>query len=381
MRIVHISDTHLGWRQLNRVDRSGRNAREQDVYSAFEQAITIAIELQPAAVIHSGDLFDAFHPSTAALRVALDGFARLREANVPIVLIAGNHSTPRISTAEHVFAVLERFGGHVVYRKPRIVRIGDLAVHAIPHDSNPERLEKALRSARPAEDAAFNVAVAHIGIDLVGRVVGAEAAGVTLSSEVLEDIAGFDYVALGHLHKFAPARGNAAYAGSLERLSWADNADVKGILEIDLAAGPDSAEYLRIHRIPTRKHISLDPIDALATDDLTAAILERAAEIGEQELRDALVRLVVHNVTPAEWAQVDSKAVETAFADCLHFQREALFIGQGARLQSSPELHEFLLQWLGDRGRDGDVDDFVARAEAFMARADEELSAKEGRGS
>ena len=145
MRIVHFSDTHLGFRQLHRVNDAGRNEREQDVYDAFERAIDRIIELAPAVAIHAGDLFDSYHPSSAALGVALDGLRRLRDAGIPVVVIAGNHSSPRVAAAEHIFGVLQRFGGaHTIYGGAREVRVGDLAVHAIPHDNDPQRLVAAL---------------------------------------------------------------------------------------------------------------------------------------------------------------------------------------------------------------------------------------------
>ncbi|MDQ1686683.1 MAG: repair protein SbcD/Mre11, partial [Frankiaceae bacterium] len=97
MKIVHLSDTHLGFRQLHRVNDAGRNEREQDVYDAFERAISKIIEIAPAVAIHAGDLFDSYHPSSAALGVALDGLRRLREAGIPVVVIAGNHSSPRVA--------------------------------------------------------------------------------------------------------------------------------------------------------------------------------------------------------------------------------------------------------------------------------------------
>jgi DNA repair exonuclease SbcCD nuclease subunit len=381
LRIVHLADTHLGFRQLHQVDASGRNVREQDVYGVFEQAIATAVELRPDAVIHAGDLFDSYHPVSAALRVALDGFARLREAAIPVVLIAGNHSTPRAAAAEHVFAVLERFGGvHVVYDQPRAVRIGGLVVHAIPHDNDPERLMTALRAARPDADARFNVAVAHIGMEILGHVGGAEAGAVSVTGEALEEAAaGFDYVALGHLHTFAPVRGNVAYAGSLERLSWLDNAKVKGIVEVDLAAGRQSADYLRLHTVPARAQITLEPIDGAETERLTDAIVERAEQLGTDTLRGSLVRLVVHDVTPAAWSAIDGRAVARAFEECLHFERQAVFVGQSTQTQSAPELHEFLRQWPGAQRPEIDSDEFVARAERFLALADEELAARESR--
>jgi DNA repair exonuclease SbcCD nuclease subunit len=202
-----------------------------------------------------------------------------------------------------------------------------------------------------------------------------------VTGELLEETAaGFDYVALGHLHTFAPVRNNAAYAGSLERLSWADDAKVKGIVEVDLAADSGAAEYLRVHAVRPRAQMMLDPIDALQTERLTETILKRAEQAGPDRLRGAIVRLTVENVTPAAWSAVDHRAVERAFASCLHFERDAMFVGQSARAPVAPELHEFLLQWPGAQRPEIDTDEFVARAERFVALADEELAARENRG-
>jgi DNA repair exonuclease SbcCD nuclease subunit len=374
VKIVHLSDTHLGFRQLHRVNDAGRNEREQDVYDAFERAISKIIELAPAAVIHAGDLFDSYHPSSAALGVALDGLGRLRDAGIPVVVIAGNHSSPRVAAAEHIFGVLERFGGaHMIYGGPREVRIGDLAVHAIPHDNDPQRLSAALRRARPSTDAELNVLVAHVGLDGLGQVVGSEAGSVTLSGEVLTETGDFDYIALGHLHKFAPACGNAAYAGSLERLSWADDAPVKGIIEVDLGAGRRSPDYLRIHPIEGRRFITLDPVDAAAVANLSDAIVARAEGV---DLAGAMVRLSVRNVSVADWNAVDHKAIVGAYAACLHFEREPQLIGAATTTAAAaPGLRDFLLGWAGEHAPGLDTDNFVARAEAFIALADQELAA------
>jgi DNA repair protein SbcD/Mre11 len=374
VKIVHLSDTHLGFRQLHRVNDAGRNEREQDVYDAFERAISKIIELAPAVAIHAGDVFDSYHPSSAALGVALDGLRRLREAGIPVVIIAGNHSSPRVAGADHIFGVLERFGGaHVIYGGAREVRVGDLAVHAIPHDNDPQRLIAALRGTRPSADAEFNVLVAHVGLDGLGQVVGSEAGSVSLSGEVLAGTGEFDYIALGHLHKFAPACGNAAYAGSLERLSWADDAPVKGIIEVDLGAGRLSPGYLELHPIEGRRFITLDPVDAAAVANLSDAIIARADGV---DLAGAMVRLSVRNVSVADWNAVDHKAIVAAYAGCLHFEREPQLIGAttiGAA--AAPGLRDFLLGWAGEHAPGLDPDNFVARAEAFIALADQELAA------
>jgi DNA repair protein SbcD/Mre11 len=380
MRVVHLSDTHLGFRQLHRVDEAGRNVREQDVARAFTEAIERAIALAPDAVIHAGDLFDSHHPSAAALGVALDGLARLRAAGIPIILIAGNHETPRAMASEHIFSVLERFGEgvHAIHAGPETVRVGDgLAIHGIPYDNDLARMTEAIRVARPDPGAEASVLVAHVGLTGLGGVVGPEAS-LAISGEALAGSHEFAYVALGHLHKFSAVADNAAYAGSTERLSWADDAPVKGLVEVDLARDPSDRGYLRRHAVHARPYVELEPIDATGVEDLTAAIVARAHE-DPDALRGAIVRLWVRNVTSAQWNAVDHQAIAAAYAECLHFERRAEPRGAMADARAAdavavPALREFLLRWPGARARGVDPEDFVARAEGFVALADEELA-------
>jgi DNA repair protein SbcD/Mre11 len=376
MRLVHLSDTHLGWRSLHRVDKDGRNLRETDVYDAFDRAIDKAIELAPDVVIHSGDLFDGYHPSSAALKICLDGIGRLRDAGIPFVVIAGNHSTPRVASAEHVFSVLERFDRdgliHEVFGGPRRVRIGALAILAIPHVNDDAAVRETLAAAAPDPDATYNVLIAHVGLDGLGHVGDSEAGSLTLSGETLEAADAFDYVALGHLHSFQDVRDNIAYAGSLERLSWADDPKrQKGILEVDLAAGFTSAEFVTLHEIAVRPHIALPTIDASAVEDLEAAIIA-AAETIDISGPEPMVRFTVSNITSADWSAIDRRSIGAAFAGCLHVELVPEIIGEEHIALTPPDLREFLSSWPGTKGID--TEDFIARAEHFLALADQEMA-------
>jgi hypothetical protein len=86
----------------------------------------------------------------------------------------------------------------------------------------------------------------------------------------------------------------------------------------------------------------------------------------------------VRNVSAAEWNAVDHQAIAAAYAMCLHFERRAEPRGVGvsgpADAIAVPALREFLLRWPGATARGVDPEDFVARAEGFVARADEELA-------
>lgn len=369
MRLAHLADTHLGFRQFRRTV-NGRNEREQDVYGAFERAIARIIELRPDAVVHAGDLFDGFHPSSAALAVALDGFEALRREQIPVVCLAGNHSTPRFTSAEHVFSILDRFEGvEVIWGEPRIVRLGELAVHGVPHQADPRRLVQHLKTARPANDVQFNVLVAHVGFEGLSLVGSAESNSLLLAGAELEQVASFDYIALGHLHQFDGVRENAVYSGSLERLSWHDRSVDKGIVEVDLARDAWSRDFLRFHSLPARRYVELDPIDASKVDGLTEAIVESAKG---DELDEAIVRVQIRNVTPADFASIDRLAISRAFEPCFHHELAPdILAAPSSRVAPPAELRDYLLAHVP-----GGVDatEFVRRAQEYVARADEEMA-------
>jgi len=259
VKIVHLSDTHLGLRELHHTDAEGRNVREQDVYAVFARAIDKALELKPAAVIHSGDLFHGHHPSAAALEVALEGIERLRAAEIGFVVIAGNHSTPRTRAITHPFSLLERFGADAVHGEPRRLRLGELGVTAVPHSHDHEEMAAWIVAAEPDPEARHNVLVAHLGLAGLARVGAGEPGAAELPGEILESVAGFDYIALGHLHQFDRPRLNAVYAGSPERLSWADRATRKGVGEALSGREEDQrpGRRVRVARHRGRHHIAV----------------------------------------------------------------------------------------------------------------------------
>src|SRR3990172_1178968 len=111
MRIFHFSDTHIGHGVGNRLSAAGINQREEDLYAAFRWAVDRALSSKPDLVIHSGDLFDEVRPNNRAIKVAFDGFRRLSEAGLEVVMISGNHDTPRLRETGSIFALFEGLKG------------------------------------------------------------------------------------------------------------------------------------------------------------------------------------------------------------------------------------------------------------------------------
>ncbi|MDH7570673.1 MAG: exonuclease SbcCD subunit D [Armatimonadota bacterium] len=315
MRLAHFSDSHLGHMRFNKVvPETGVNQREQDTYDAFERAIDGILEAQPDVVVHTGDLFDSPRPSNRALYHAVRQIRRLVERDIPLVLISGNHSTPRLRATGSLFALLHEFlpAVHAAYASEyeKLV-VGETAFHAIPHCFTEEELKAQVERVTPDPQARYNVALLHVGIAGFREFRMAEPNEQLLSETDLPQ--GMDYICLGHYHKHTKVVEGAWYAGSLERFSFGEAHDRKGFCLVDL-----DERQPRFVAIPTRPMIDLDPIDAAGMDatELLATIEGRLAR---QSLEGAMVRLRVRNCSPAAQGNLDLRAIRERVANALSF--------------------------------------------------------------
>lgn len=332
MRLAHLSDTHLGHMRFNKVvPETGVNQREQDVYDAFERAVTGILAEEPDIVLHTGDLFDSPRPANRAVYHAARQIRRLVERGIPLVLISGNHSTPRLRATGSLFALLREFfqGVHAVYSAGyEKLQVKGVTFHAVPHCFTQEELEAQVAQVAPDPAARYNVALLHVGIRGFREFRMAEANEQLLSEEQLPQ--GMDYIALGHYHKHVMVREGAWYAGSLERLSFAEVHDTKGYCLIDL-----EDPRPRFREIPTRPMVDLEPVDAAGMEsfDLLAAIEERLAS---RDLTRAMVRLRVRNSAPATRQNLDLRAVRERAAAAFHFSLR-WDRDEGAEGESAPD--------------------------------------------
>ena len=93
MRLVHLSDLHLGFRQFQRQTAAGINQREADVATVFRGVIDRIIAVAPDVVVLAGDIFHNVRPPNPAILHAFAQFSRLTAAlpDAIVVMIAGNH--------------------------------------------------------------------------------------------------------------------------------------------------------------------------------------------------------------------------------------------------------------------------------------------------
>lgn len=317
MRVIHVADTHLGYRNFSgKLDPvRNLNQRECDVYDAWHAAIDVALEREPQLFIHAGDLFDSSRPSPRAIVEALTGFAKLRDAGVPAVVIAGNHSTPRFRSGGSVFEILKEFGITAVWGAPETVRVDGLAVHCIPHEPQPEQLLEDIRSLALDGTADGNLLVLHAGLEGV-RQDYHEVNEIALAPEDLAE-GEYAYVALGHLHRFQVPQLNAVYPGSLERLDFGDIDGEKAVVEVDLAAGAGSNDFIKRHSIPTRPMFDIAvACEEIGPGEVIAAIEN---EIAGLSLDQALLQLRLESIQRDVWHALDLASINEMLAPCLHF--------------------------------------------------------------
>ncbi|MEM0283361.1 MAG: exonuclease SbcCD subunit D [Sulfolobales archaeon] len=88
MKLVHVSDTHLGHR------RWGLPEREIDLYDSFSEVVDIAIREGAEIILHGGDMFDRPDPPPQTYIRVYRELSRLRDHGISFFVVAGNHDLP-----------------------------------------------------------------------------------------------------------------------------------------------------------------------------------------------------------------------------------------------------------------------------------------------
>ena len=355
MKLAHIADPHLGIRQYHRQTPAGINQREADVAHAFRAAVDGVIEASPDAVILAGDLFHSVRPTNAAIVFAFRQLQRLREAlpDAPLVLIAGNHDTPRSTETGSILRLFQELGVDVATDEARrfVYPALDLSVLAVPHQALVSGTRPLLRPEGPER---HRVLVLHGEVEGVfpGDRSVAEYGGALLGLAEMAPEA-WSYVALGHYHVQHQVAPRAWYAGSLEYVSpnlWGELADEaehglsgKGWLLVDLDRGAVERRAVPL----ARAVLDLEPIDAegLTAAAVSARIQERMRAVPGGVV-DKVVRLRVWNIPRHVGRELDHAAVRALKSAALHFHldlrrpelQRAVGTGAPGRRQTLPEL-------------------------------------------
>jgi len=368
MRLVHLSDLHLGYRQYQRLTPAGINQREADVAGAFRRVVDKVIALRPDLVVIAGDVFHNVRPTNPAILHSFHQFARLAGAlpGVPVVVVAGNHDTPRAAETGCILRLFVPLGIHVVDGAAERLSFPerDLSVLAVPDVPGARDVDLT-----PDPDARHNVLLLHGEVEgmLPAHLASADRAALEISAEQL-GAHRWSYVALGHYHVYRAIAPNAYYSGSIEYTSantWGELVEEhqgglpgKGIIEHDLASG----RHVFHHLPASRALVDLPPVSArgMSAADLDAAIRERVEGV-HGGIEEKIVRLVARDVPRHVARELDHKALREYKRRALHFHldtrrpeilRTSASGGPGRR----PSLADTVRDKLRTRVLEGDID-------------------------
>jgi DNA repair exonuclease SbcCD nuclease subunit len=392
VKLAHLADVHLGFRQYHRLTPNGVNQREADVANAFRHAIEGVIAAAPHMVIVAGDLFNSVRPSNPAILHSFNLLRRLRSElpETPVVLIAGNHDTPRSIETGTILKLFEAVGGvHVVSDGVRDLVFDDLdcCVTCVPHMAWVSGPRPTLA---PPSGVKRRVLATH---GEVAGVLPRDAWAMEYGGAVLEPselrAEEWDYVALGHYHVAHQVADNAWYSGALDYVSsnpWGEVEDEaregregqKGWLLVEL--GRKRRVTLQPVPLP-RRPISFPAIHAtgLAATAIDEQIREHVAAV-PHGVDDQIVRQVIYDVPRPIARDLDYAMIRELKARALHFHldarrpqspREVGVAAPGARQTLTEVVTDYLQRRLLDA--DVDRDRLVALGNRYMTDIEQAL--------
>ncbi len=234
MKFLHTSDWHVG--------RTIRNRSRQDEHrDVFAEIIDIARQEHVDAVLVTGDIFHERRPSLEAQELVAETLAELACAQIPSVVIPGNHDDPGLLRTLKPLGDLVRV--HIVSDFSE-----DLASQIIPIVARDGK-EKALLGCLPYLHP-------HLVLSAAEGAGTSEDARLSAYQSKVQDYfralpvnAGFlpahvQYVALGHLHKpqsIPGAKAQARYAGSILQMDFGERDQKKSVCLIEAHPGKPAA--------------------------------------------------------------------------------------------------------------------------------------------
>ena len=280
MKILHTSDWHLG-RTFHRSPLTREHQQFIDELLDYVHAEGID------TLLISGDVYDSTIPTAESTTLLDQALTRLMRAGVHVILSSGNHDSFR--RLSYGAAFFEASGVHLcttIEDATRPVELTDgtqrVHVYAIPYLA--PRLHATALGVDPTHQAVLGAVTDAIRADAAERRARGEgadriivmshatvsdttgSADTTPRSDSERDISvggidwvpaslfdGFDYVALGHIHKRYPVTHTIRYSGSPLGFSFSEEHNRNGAYLIELNPGEEPT--ISSHEWATRVHM------------------------------------------------------------------------------------------------------------------------------
>ena len=246
MKLMHLSDLHLG-------KRVNGFLMKEDQRFALDQIVAMAREETPDAILLCGDIYDKTVPSAEAVELFDEFLSRIADI-AAVYIISGNHDSPeRIAFGGRLLEKARVFVSPVYNGRLTTVEqedeFGTVQFHLLPFvkpvhvrrffgereiESYTDAIRVAL-SELDLNDGKRHVLLAHQLVTNAERCASEELSIGGTENVDAEVFAGFDYVALGHLH--GPQRAGAEhirYCGTMLKYSFSEVNHRKSVTFVEL---------------------------------------------------------------------------------------------------------------------------------------------------
>lgn len=340
MKILHFADTHVGVDNRGSIDPETHiNIRTLDILDGIDAMIDMAIEENVDIAVFAGDAFHRHSPAQSYVNEFGKRMLRLRK-HCPVVLLVGNHDMPgsdRASALE-IYKTLE-VEDIIVGKSCELLKIetksGIVQVVTVPYPSRSWISDKDIKKASTIElsnvlkeetsrriqalskevDNNYPcVLLSHLTVEGCqfsserSMLISSAEASVTLDDLTLPN---WDYVALGHIHKFQDITLGmdglppVVYSGSIDRIDFGEEKDPKGFVIVNITNEQVSYEFVDVNARPFK---TLDY--RVKGKDATRKIVEK---IGlSKNLEGAVVRIIITPADDLTRMSVDSAEIREA---------------------------------------------------------------------
>lgn len=368
VKILHLSDIHMGSGfSHGRINpETGLNTRLEDFVGTLSRCIDRALSEPVDLVLFGGDAFPDSTPPPYVQQAFASQFRRLVDAQIPTVLLVGNHDQHSQGQGGASLCIYRTLG------VPGFI-VGDtLATHVIPTRNGAvnvitlpwltrstlmtrqetegmsmsdvghlltERLQVVLEAEiRRLDPQIPTVLLAHLMAD--NATLGAEkflavGKGFTLPLSLLTRDC-FDYVALGHVHRHQNLNKHnnppVIYPGSIERVDFSEEKEDKGYVMVDLQRKQVNWEF---QPLSVRVFRTIE-IDVSKQEDPQAAILKA---IAKHDIQDAVVRLI-YKLRSEQLDLIDTPTLHQALSSAHTYTVQPELVSQLARPRV-PELSAY----------------------------------------
>lgn len=338
MIFSHISDTHLGFVQYHSEER------ENDVYTAFDEAIDTSIKDHVDFVILAGDIFHVPNPSGKAIVVLANALKRLKKSNIDSFFILGDHDISRIraTPVPWVYHNLE-FSKYIGNGKPFVYKDVFIAGFDKRRKSEIESFENdfAQVDAEAKKHHGHKILVLHQGITEINKFAG------ELNSTDLPK--NFTYYAMGHLHEqalkqFSHLGGPLAYPGSIELTSSEGIKETqKGFYQVDISKPEPIPTWIKLD---TRPQFSIKAsIDDISNE--VNAIADKIKSLARKPIIELKItgEISEPGLVQAQIAKLSDLTLRCFWKSISKEQSGSVFVNKPLKIED--EMHRIATEILG----------------------------------